>query len=83
MRIKYFLTTLCIIALLVCAGSVFASGNKLGTAAGIQLTIPMGAQNVGIGGCRRRGEAFHGRNVLYDYIAVISCHAAFISHRRC
>ena len=50
MRIKYFFTTLCIIALLVCAGSAFASGNKLGTAGGIQLTIPMGAQNVGIGG---------------------------------
>jgi hypothetical protein len=50
MRIKYFLTTLCIISLLVCAGSAFASGNKLGTAGGIQLTIPMGAQNIGVGG---------------------------------
>jgi len=50
MRKKYFFITLCIIALLVYAGSAFASGNKLGTAAGIQLTIPMGAQNVGIGG---------------------------------
>jgi len=50
MKMKYIITPLIFIALLVCAGSVFASGTKLGTAGGIQLTIPMGAQNVGIGG---------------------------------
>jgi hypothetical protein len=50
MKMKYIITPLILIALLVCAGSVLASGSKLGTAGGIQLTIPMGAQNVGVGG---------------------------------
>ena len=50
MKIKMFFIPLLLIALLVCTGSVLGSGSKLGTAAGIQLTIPMGAQNIGIGG---------------------------------
>lgn len=50
MKIKNVIIPLLIIVLLAGAGSALASGKKLGTSAGVELTIPMGAQNIGIGG---------------------------------
>lgn len=50
MKIKYLLVILLLISLMVSVQEVSAGGKRVGTAAGIELIIPMGAQNVGIGG---------------------------------
>lgn len=50
MKIKYLIIPLVLILLLAGAGSALASGKKLGTAGAVELTIPMGARNIGIGG---------------------------------
>ena len=50
MKIKYLLVILLLISLMVSVQEISAGGKRIGSAAGIELIIPMGAQNVGIGG---------------------------------
>lgn len=50
MKIKSLLVILLLISLMVSVHEVTAGGKRVGSAAGIELIIPMGAQNVGIGG---------------------------------
>jgi len=50
MKIKYFLVLILIVALFVGTQDVFAGGRKMGTAGAVELLIPMGARNVGMGG---------------------------------
>ena len=50
MKIKYLIVILLLISLMVSVQEVSAGGKRVGSAAGIELIIPMGAQNVGIGG---------------------------------
>jgi hypothetical protein len=50
MKIKIILTMLLIVSLFCSGTHVFASGRRLGTAAAIELTIPMGVRNVAMAG---------------------------------
>lgn len=50
MKIKYFLVILLFILLLVSTQNAVAGGRRLGTAGAVELTIPMGARSVGMGG---------------------------------